>query len=277
MSNWRDFFPAAAAAGLSIIDAQTFLISGTWTKPNGALWVRVLVWSGGQGGSRGDTTSSQASGGRGGGCFEWQGPANALAATESVVVGAGGVGGTVSPVTSPAWGGRSTFGNIVGSPDQGLGGQWSQLPAAVTVVPRDSGTNPHPGMGGGQGTPSRNGQPGMAYNIAGGGAGGSITLGASGPRGGPPINFTGDLGTPGGAGGGSPQPGENGADGDISKGIGGYGGGGGGSKNSGDPGANGGDGGVPGGGGGGGGRGGTVHGDGGRGGDGAVYVETWGL
>ena len=245
-------------SGLRIIDAQVYSSNATWTKPAGAVWVRVLCWSGGQAGYDG-TVSAHGAGGHAGACFVWEGPASVLSATESVTVGAGGA-------SNGADGGSSRFAGVIASPQTfsaHTGGLWSQISNSSTNLSRENG----PGDNGTSAGDS--GKDGMVYVVAGGGGAGETGLGAGG-AGGATHAFTGLTGgTAGSSGGGN---GGNGANGDIAKGVGGAGGGGGGSDGT--IGGNGGTGGVPGGGGGGGGQG--SPGAGGAGGAGQVYVETWG-
>lgn len=276
-------------SGLRIIDAQTFSSNGTWTKPAGAVWVKVRCWSGGQGGHGGINSSTPpARGGNAGACFTWEGPAAALGATESVTVGAGGAGaaGVISPAVPVAGtvGGSSIFGSVMASPPpldtlaasngglQGFGGDWSQIGSDATAT-----TRLEPGQG--SNTTPNSGGAGLQYFMAGGGGAGAMSGSTAGATGGAIFPFAGLTGGAGGAGGtNSASPGSPGSNGNIALGIGGAGGGGAGGFTGGaNKGENGGAGGIPGGGGGGGGRGGTGGGgDGGAGGAGQVYVETWG-
>ena len=243
-------------SGLRIIDAQVYSSNATWTKPAGAVWVRVLCWSGGQAGYDG-TVSAHGAGGHAGACFVWEGPASVLSATESVTVGAGGA-------SNGADGGSSRFAGVIASPFNHTGGLWSQISNSSTNLSRE--TNGPGDAGSGSGVP---GKGGMVYVVAGGGGAGETGLGAGG-AGGATHAFAGLTGGAGGPSGGG--NGGNGANGDIAKGVGGAGGGGGGSDGT--IGGTGGTGGVPGGGGGGGGEGSPRFG--GAGGAGQVYVETWG-
>ena len=82
------------------VNIQEFTTVGTstWTKPAGAKFVEILIYGGGGGGACGgrDSTGLSIAYGGGGGSAgaraELRLPANALNATETVVIGAGGTG-----------------------------------------------------------------------------------------------------------------------------------------------------------------------------------------
>lgn len=119
---------ATARTNLSaatIADVQIFTSNQTWNKPTGAKFVNIQLLGGGGGGGSGrkDSTSGvNAYGGGGGGGGSWINinvPASVLAATESVVVGAGGAGASAvsTDVTSGSAGtdGGTTSFTINGS------------------------------------------------------------------------------------------------------------------------------------------------------------------
>lgn len=255
---------SAPTAGTITVDVQSFSASGTWTKcPNGgsALATYVQLWGGGAGGSSGATTtgtgaaSSGAPGGAGGYTVEWLNP-SALNSTESVTVGAAGVGGTAiasgtnlngNPGTA---GGDSTF-SVLKAGGGGIN--------ATHYTPGTSGT----GTFGGTNAPGVGGQGGAINGFGTPFAGSTGTAGylSTAPA---------SAGTvQGGVGG-------NGTSGLVS-GVSGTGGGGGGAANNGtNNGGAGGNGGPPGGSGGGGGAAKTTSsGKGGDGAAGAAIVRTW--
>lgn len=87
--------------------------SGTWTKPEGVSFVMVEVWGGGSAGKNGQVGSSVDgnTGGRGGGYAKVLFNADDLAATHTVVIGAGGVAATLADTSTSNPGGVTTFAN----------------------------------------------------------------------------------------------------------------------------------------------------------------------
>ncbi len=155
----------AASGGQDIIDKQTFLSSGTWTKPGAALsgdFVLIEKWGGGGGGGANATTGS---GGGGGGYVRIITTAGALSATESISVGsggsAGGAGGAsqFGSLTPVAAGGG--FGGTTASGGGGGGGSWFA-----------GGNGSSSGAGGGGGTQSGGAGGGSAGAVGGGPIGG---------------------------------------------------------------------------------------------------------
>ena len=201
------------------VNIQTFSTAGThtWTKPAGAKYVIGYMWgSGGGGGSgaRNATTGvrSGGGGGAGGGLLKFSMLASDLSATETVVIGAGGVGGPAKTTDNTAgsagsFGGETRFGIKVsvfpassgsgGSlTSTGSGGTGSQsiIEGIVSITSVNAG-----GLGSNnQGTIA--GLPSQSYFNATGGAGGA------GAQANGVINRNGAQGgakqTPGGGGNG---------------------------------------------------------------------------
>lgn len=188
---------------------QTFTGSGTYTKPPGAKWIRVVAVGGGGGGGSGSLQASGAAGtgGSGGGGavnVAAQFDAASIGATVTVTIGAGGTAGTAvttsaGPGVAGSIGNDSSFGTFVAYAGGGGAGGVSGAvrsggSGAGTAGDGLSGTNaalngglPNtttgPGSGGGgAGVSGTNvaGQP--AEN--GGGSGGGGPNGAAGHNGG---------------------------------------------------------------------------------------------
>lgn len=201
-------------------NVQTFLSSGTWTKPSFGIMATIQLW--GAGGSGGRSSSGNAGGGGGGGAYaEITVPLSTLGATETVTLGAGGTAVSVDN-TDGNQGGDSTFSSILtayggggGSGDLvttgagGGGGGTTSAGASTINATGGAGGNPLGGAGGigagNSGTESLFG--------GGGGGGGGTTAGDGG------ASLYG-----GGGGGGADDNSANSKAGGSSK----YGGGGGG-------------------------------------------------
>lgn len=186
-----------------LIDQQIFTANGSWIKPAGAVYVQIMCQAGGAaGGGPNATGASQVSagaGGQGGAYVESILPASSLGASESVVVGAAGIGVVGSTGGN---GGTSSFGAVC-SAAGGTGG----LIAGASGTPG--------GIGGGTSVQAMTGQ----IQIGGGGGGACARLGTTGALGGQGgDSFLGN----GGAGGAAPS-------GNVGSAGSGYGGGGGGS------------------------------------------------
>jgi hypothetical protein len=179
------FVLANGSAGVGS-DVQTFTSSGTWTKPAGITWVLVEAVGGGAGGP--NTTGSGNFGGGGGGAgVQILLLASTLAATETVTIGAGGVGianGVLGFTGNP--GGDTTLGS------------------QVTARGGAGGTSSQGGLAGGGESPNDVGTPsGGGYSSGAGGAGsgtgGSCVLGGAGGGGGSAGGVS-EYGGNGGAG-----------------------------------------------------------------------------
>lgn len=272
-------------SGYRIIASEVFTANGTWTKPAGAAYVRVVLCGGGGSGRRPAANATDPSaGGSAAPILEWYFPASALGSTVSVTVGAGGAAVTATNTDGNA-GGYSSFGAFL----EGLGGNGGTNNTSATVP----WTNSHPTafwppdninrrevyMPGASRVYYAGYDGAVRWVGGGGGPSGDIYSSSAGRAGGASNRYRaeytyGNGGTAGTAGGATGGNGGAGAAGDLRAMLGGAGGGGGGSGTT--TGGNGGTGGAGGGGGGAGGHGVTTSGNSGAGGRGEVYVETWG-
>ena len=275
-------------------NVQTFSTVGTstYTKPAGARIIRAQIWSAGGGGGSGrkglaGTVRCGGGGGGSGQVADFWFDANAIGATETVTIGAGGAG-AASQTTNSTNGTNGSAGNTTsfGAHVVLLGGAAG---SAGTAAQGSGGGGGHGGNTGASasttgaitnGTPSGTGSTCAANAPGSGAAGGTVTAAdveAAGGSGGRNIllgYLGGAAGVVGGAGGdGVSMPSLPTTGGPV----GGSGGGSGGASKTGNAGA-GGNGGFPGGGGGGGG--GALDnvgnsGAGGNGGSGAAIITTY--
>lgn len=125
-SNGTAWVSQAAGGGANI---QSFSVTGTYTKPAGAKFVMVEVWSAGGGGSTSSpaTTTAYGGSGGGGGAYTYRMfAAPEIGATETVTIGAGGAGGAsstpVEPARAGANGGTTNFGSLLFAYGGGGGG-----------------------------------------------------------------------------------------------------------------------------------------------------------
>ena len=270
------------------VNVQTFTATSTtntWTKPNGAKFVEIVLIGGGGGGGGGTNGSTGGSGGGGGGRSVTFLPASILGTTENVIVGAGGPGGTSG--VSGTIGTSTSFGNwllagggspgTAGIPVQAGGKGGIGIAQGSTGSAGTAGTAAGLGGASGGGSTSSgsgtNGGDGYQYGAAGGGAGGSQGGSSNGGTGGNQNSILsvisgGSSGTTAGGNGGQPTNATS------SEALPGAGGGGGGNGSVG-AGGQGGQGGLYGGGGGGGGAGNGTSGAGGKGGDGIAQIITY--
>lgn len=246
-----DDVAALSAQPIVPVYVDAFTTDGTWTKPSGVNFARVMMIGGGGGGASGESHGHQQVDGGGGGdaggvaIITYVGAA--IPASAAVSIGQGGLGGVAaanSDGTAGGSGGDTMFGAAlvrggIGGEPLGLAGTHLALgnPPGQRAVNWDAEWNPAhyylaPGAGGvGEGQeysaqPGGYSHPGMGSRFPGNTGGGD--LGEDGRD--EPVTKM------GGGGGGGPE-GEDGGDG----GLYGAGGGGGGSiPNSGFPGGSGG-------------------------------------
>ena len=115
-TNYNVTWTTAGGSGSGGIDIQTFSTAGTtsWTKPSGAKYVVGYMWGAGGGGGSGarNATSGIRSGGSagaGGGLLKFVVDASTLSATETVVIGAGGLGAAARTADNSPGVNPSTF------------------------------------------------------------------------------------------------------------------------------------------------------------------------
>jgi len=216
----------AAAAGGGVSDTQTFDASGTWTKPASGTLAIIHIWGAGGGGGRAGSGDGGGGGGGGGG-HEFIVPLSALGSTETVTIGAGGLGATSDNVdggsggssslgsdlivygggggfgNTTSWGGGGGGGSVIGAGGIGstsVGGTAGGMDATAGSSDGSKPTIALSGGGGGRGMGSvaatTSGQGGDAVMGGGGGGGGAAATGAGG------SSIQGGVSALGGGGGG---------------------------------------------------------------------------
>lgn len=108
-----------AATG-RLLAIELFTTGGTWTQPSGCNSVATLSQAGGAGGGSCSTTEPAMGGGGGGGARSYKYLTTGFGSSETVSVGAGGIGGA-SGVNNGTDGGDSSFGTLCVA-DGGKGG-----------------------------------------------------------------------------------------------------------------------------------------------------------
>ncbi|WP_421707096.1 hypothetical protein [Algihabitans sp.] len=197
--------PSAEAGRLRRV--TTFTVSSTYSKPSWLRLALVQVWGAGGGGAAGYGTQGASGSGGGGGFAQRVIRASQMAATETVTVGAQGVGG-ISGFLSGSAGGSSSFGAFC-SATGGGGGIYNGSARAAGGL----------GGSGTGGDDNRDGSRGVNGNGIGISIGGGSALGGEGGLG--VYNGTTNFG-----GGSGRRPGGGGASGFSGGGGGGSGGGG---------------------------------------------------
>lgn len=114
---------ASSSSGAKQADQQVFTASGTWTKPSGfGSKSYALIECGGAGGGGGRSATAANAGGGGGGAYSYAWVLlSQLGATETITIGAAGVGKITSAGTGTA-GGNTTAGSWVTAYGGGAGG-----------------------------------------------------------------------------------------------------------------------------------------------------------
>ncbi len=172
-----------------------FTSSGTWTKDAGLKYIVVELVGGGGGGSYVTSSDKAAGSGSGGGYSRKVILASSLGATETVTIGAAGVGG-IAPSTAATAGGTTSFGShcsatgggagttsVAGNPGVGSGGDVNkyggygsdQIDTSVASPAPSRGGDSEFGRGGHLMTSGSTG-PGTGY---GSGSSGAYTVGTT--------------------------------------------------------------------------------------------------
>lgn len=192
---------AAINSGITTaVDIQAFTSSGTYTKPTGAKYIKLIMLGAGGGGGSGrrGAAGTLRTGGAGGGSGQVvivDIPASVVGSTETVTIGAGGAGGNAVTADSTngnagTAGGNTTFGSIVraGGANGGAAGNNSGAAAGGGQVGASSQWSIQGTSGGNSSATGGNGSGGNSQTVnvapsAGGGGGGITTADAAGTGG----------------------------------------------------------------------------------------------
>jgi hypothetical protein len=159
---------------------DTYTANGTWTKPAGAKWVRIVaVGGGGGGGGAGAAAagnSTHAGGGQAGSYSESYLAASGLGSSVTISIGGGGAGATTT--ANGTAGGTTTVGSTIVTAPGGGGGQASSTTAAIYGVQGGTGAAAGTGQIATAGAPGGYGFGGPAFGI--GGTGASSLYGSGG-------------------------------------------------------------------------------------------------
>lgn len=178
--------PSTTAQAITAICGDTvvenFITSSTFTKESDDIGYMIELWGGGGGGAN-QTGSGPATGGGGGEYVARFIAASLVGATESVVIGAGGIGTPNAAVTGGTAGGNTTFGSIL-TARGGQPGDLATLAGAGGGGQRNSNGGYASGAGGSGpiSPPSTSVSVGASSTM--GGCGGGGASGSSGSAGG---------------------------------------------------------------------------------------------
>ncbi|RJG46430.1 hypothetical protein [Mesorhizobium sp. DCY119] len=147
---------------------QTFIASGTWTKPTGIRRILVYCWGagGGGGGAQGGASNGACGAGGGAGGFGWKWIDVSSIASVAVTIGTGGAAGSTAGGTGGT-GGTTTFGSHI-SATGGTGGAGQTAGNFGQIVAGGSGGSASSGDFNVTGSP---GAPGIRLDMQNGAAG----------------------------------------------------------------------------------------------------------
>ncbi len=203
---------------------KIFTTTSPFVKPPGYRSFGGLMWGPGNSGQRTNSLTTLSRGGGGGGCFPFELPASALAASETVTIGAGGL--AVTTVANGNFGGSTSLGSLLtvwpGATNVNRGGAIGLTAAAYTA----GATTPATGFGAARTT----GETDVVNTLYGGSAASSYASSNSasslyGGAAGGGVDASGTIRAPGtsifGGDGGAANTATNGVDGTVPGGGGG--------------------------------------------------------